>query len=432
VVPIKLLAVLDAPAANFNEATVRTAIAAVRSRQLATKANGRRSWRDTGSTHGLYLVVGKSTASWYRLARAGRGRGRAKLEVRIGDATAMSTATAREKALKLAGGNEEARAAPIRMRTDGVTAGKAFEEYLAESRAGTFIVGCRPPKENTLGSYVGLWETHVRSRYGRQSLHHLAGHVPDIVAKLASKPVTAKRLTQVLRNVFAWSTRRGHWHGANPVIDVVTGRPAKIAPPPSRARHLTVEEAQRLLAVLEGQPQPWLDFFRLALLVGARAGSIRHMAWSELDLGAGVWNLPWSKNSDPVVIPLVRQAVEILKARRAAGTGSPFVFPRRGHPDEPIADYGNAWVKIRKAAKIEDVRVHDLRRTVGTWATADGHSLQSVGRLLGHRSLSSTLVYARANTELARQAAEAVASRLEAVVATPTKNAKSTRKRRGT
>lgn len=55
---------------------------------------------------------------------------------------------------------------------------------------------------------------------------------------------------------------------------------------------------------------------------------------------------------------------------------------------------------------MDDVRVHDLRRTLGSWATITGASLPIVGRALGHSSLSATQVYARLSMDPVRDAVE--------------------------
>jgi integrase len=53
------------------------------------------------------------------------------------------------------------------------------------------------------------------------------------------------------------------------------------------------------------------------------------------------------------------------------------------------------WQRVRKSAGIEDVRLHDLRRTVGSWLAQSGNSLHLIGRVLNHSSQSTTAVYAR-------------------------------------
>ncbi len=64
------------------------------------------------------------------------------------------------------------------------------------------------------------------------------------------------------------------------------------------------------------------------------------------------------------------------------------------------------WYRIRKAAGIEDVRLHDLRRTVGSWMTQDGVDLNKIKDALRHADISTTLVYARLGQDAAREPME--------------------------
>jgi integrase len=52
-----------------------------------------------------------------------------------------------------------------------------------------------------------------------------------------------------------------------------------------------------------------------------------------------------------------------------------------------------------KRAGLRDVRLHDLRRTLGSWQALQGTSLAIIGASLGHKSLSATQVYARLNSD---------------------------------
>ena len=97
---------------------------------------------------------------------------------------------------------------------------------------------------------------------------------------------------------------------------------------------------------------------------------------------------------------------------------SVWVFPMREDATKCIADIDNAWARVKKGAPLDGVRIHDLRRTAGSWATQGGAPLPAVGKLLGHRSHNSTAVYARADIGAARAAAEIVAARLSEAEAT--------------
>ena len=61
---------------------------------------------------------------------------------------------------------------------------------------------------------------------------------------------------------------------------------------------------------------------------------------------------------------------------------------------------------------LANVRIHDLRRTAGSWATQAGAPLTAVGRFIGDKSINATAVYAKADTAASRHAAQLVEQRL--------------------
>ncbi len=400
----------------FTESRIEEAIRLVAAGKVQTKGDGRRYWRDAGSPHGLLVLVGARAATYYRLHKqAGK-----KVFKRIGDATTMRVTKAREAALKLAGGDESAAAKPIRVRVDGVTISQAWKSYIADVKSGDFVAGRKPTAASTVASYEILFNAHVGKPYGKKSLHYLARMVPDLHRKLRDKPVTANRLVQVIRNLFTHAARTGNWDRPNPTIDTVTGRGIKKYTVASRERHLTTAEAGRVLTYAATEPQPWRDFWRLLILTGVRASTLREMKWAHLDLrqSESTWAVPTTKNGDPLEVPLVDTAVAILRERLAAAPkhkGKPasvWVFPMRDDPRKCIADLDHAWNRVKENAPLDGVRIHDLRRTAGSWATQGGAPLPAVGKLLGHRSHNSTAVYARADTKAAREAARIIEERM--------------------
>ena len=91
--------------------------------------------------------------------------------------------------------------------------------------------------------------------------------------------------------------------------------------------------------------------------------------------------------------------------------GTPYVFPGQngaGH----LHNMKRAWDRIRTKAGIQDVRFHDLRRTVGSWLAGSGESLSLIGKVLNHRDVSTTAIYARLNLDPVRQALERQATKM--------------------
>ena len=401
----------------FTETRLEEALRLVRAGRVKL-ASGRKWWRDSGSPHGLHVAVTGQGATFYRIhKKAGK-----KIFRRIGDATAMRITKAREAALKLAGGDESAAPPPIRIRTDGPTVDEVWNRYIAAASSGDFIAGRKPTAASTLKSYGFLYRPHIKPRYGKRSLHHLAADVHELHKKLRGKPVVANRLLQVCSNLFVFAARSGLWDKPNPVLDPITGRSIKKHHVAARARFLTTAEATRVLAFAASEPDPWCDFWRLLILTGIRVSNVREMKWSQLDLrdSGSTWAIPTTKSGQPHESPLSEDAVEILLARRERAPkgkdgkepASVWVFPMGEDHTRCITDTDHAWGRVREAAGIQDVRQHDLRRSAASWATQAGAPLTAVGAFIGDTSINAIAIYARSNTAQAREVAEAVAARL--------------------
>ena len=78
----------------------------------------------------------------------------------------------------------------------------------------------------------------------------------------------------------------------------------------------------------------------------------------------------------------------------------------QGHLVEPK----KAWERILVRSGLDDLRMHDLRRSMGSWQAATGASLTVIGKSLGHRNTSSTAIYARLNLDPVRASMERAAT----------------------
>jgi len=176
----------------------------------------------------------------------------------------------------------------------------------------------------------------------------------------------------------------------------------------SRDRFLQADELPRFFAAVTEEDPAMRDFILLALLTGARRANLCAMHWRELDLSAGVWRIPRTKNDEPQSVTLCPEAVAILEARKDS-TGGGFVFPgtgRTGHIVEPK----KAVERVMARAGIpygrdvpNGVTLHDLRRTLGSWQAKTGASLAIIGKSLNHKTHQATQIYARLDIDPVRQ-----------------------------
>ncbi len=75
-------------------------------------------------------------------------------------------------------------------------------------------------------------------------------------------------------------------------------------------------------------------------------------------------------------------------------------------PGRHLVNIDKPWRRIREAAKVPDVRLHDLRRTTGSWLSQAGVDLNLIKDALRHANISTTLIYARLGQDAARDVME--------------------------
>jgi len=226
-------------------------------------------------------------------------------------------------------------------------------------------------------------------------------------------PYVANRWRGVLHRLFEVAVDDLDFPGRNPV------RSVKPFAEQERERFVTPEELPRLFDAIDAAEDVRIaDFLRLALLTGARRGALLRMRFADADLGRAVWTIPPadSKNGQAVHVPLVHEAVEVIRSRLVAAGGREWVFPGR-HGKGHLTDIRKPVKKIFDAAGFSGgVRLHDLRRTFGSWQAANGSSELLIGKSLGHRNTRSTAVYARLTLEPVRQSVERATNAMRSVV----------------
>jgi integrase len=233
--------------------------------------------------------------------------------------------------------------------------------------------------------------------------------VKDVLAvknALGERRCMANRSVEFIRTLFNWSNasedgKINFWKCENPAKDVALHKEEK------RTRFLLPEELVRFNKALEDEPHRDLkDFLVLALVTGARRGDIFSARWSDIQWERKVWTVPFPKNGESYDVQLLPAALEVLKRRRteAADTDT-YVFVGSGR-DGHLMELKKPWDGFRKRAQIPDIRIHDLRRTHGSYLAIAGVPLLQIGHALGHRSLQSTEIYARLLDQSVRDARE--------------------------
>ena len=368
---------------------------------LSIPKKRRATFHDT-QTPGLGLLIqptGHKSFFWFR-----KVDGIPKWST-IGEFPALSVENARVKAGEFNASLAKWKSAdyegpsPFKQR-DGVTFGELFDDYHSEYRSTQAKNPDRSLREerSQFDRYLKPWANKKMDSLRRDEFRDLHSEISKNNGR-----VIANRTIQLARRVVNWATSPDveKWHGENPFK-------FRLSKEKSRDRFAQPDELQRLFNVLAAETNVDVrDFILLALYTGQRRGNITAMRWSELSLtadGKRLWTIADPKNRETQVVPLMPEAVAVLTDRRKrVADSSAFVFPstaKLGH----IRDIKRGWKRVKKQAKLSNLTVHDLRRTLGSWMALSGVSLLVIGKALGHKSLRATEVYARLQTSAVHDA----------------------------
>jgi integrase len=294
-------------------------------------------------------------------------------------------------------------------------------------------------KVRTAAEYRRLLEHHILPKLGGKRLVDIQrANVMSLHLEMSKeKPVTANRAMAVLSALWGWAAKLEIVSVAeNPVRGLDKNREQ------GRERFLTEEEFARLGAAIheaetEGLPmeidvnnpkskhaqkpgtrRPPLDPFaaaaiRLLILTGARLREILQLKWSDVNLQRSLLFLPDSKTGRKTVY-LSQQAVEIIKALPRM-SGIDYVIAG-GKAGRPRADLKRPWAAIRKAAKLQDVRIHDWRHSFASIAVGENMGLPLVGKLLGHQNQATTARYAHLDANPLKRAADQIGAKISAAM----------------
>lgn len=226
-------------------------------------------------------------------------------------------------------------------------------------------------------------------------------NIQDLQMKISQNngKTMANRILQLLSVVF----NKGMDWG---IIDTNPCKGIKKFREKSRDRFLQPDEIQRLIKVLnESSNELIRDYIYISLLTGARKSDVLSMEWSEIDFTNKKWRIPEQKNGESQTIPLTDFACDILQERQKKKFND-FVFGSKLGTKGYLVEPKKGYHTILKKAEIKNLKLHDLRRTLGSLLASIGTSSHIISKTLGHKSSKATDIYARMNLDPVREAVE--------------------------
>ena len=269
-------------------------------------------------------------------------------------------------------------------------------------------------KPSTARLYRKIIDNRILPRLGKRrvsdigksdvvALHHDMRDVPDHANR------TLSVLSRMLNLAEVWEMRP---EGANPC------RHVKKYPEHKRERFLSDEEYARLGAALRDAEREGfasaaaIAAIRLLMLTGCRSGEIMSLRWENVDLETGELRLPDSKTGSKVV-HLGDPAIGVLRGIPRKDD-NPWVFPGV-KPGRHMTYLHDSWRRILDRARIENLRIHDLRHSYASGGLLVGEGLPMIGKLLGHSKVQTTARYAHLANDPLKAAANRIASRIAEV-----------------
>lgn len=226
-------------------------------------------------------------------------------------------------------------------------------------------------------------------------------------------PYAANRVLEQLAKMYRLAQDWGHY----PQEAQIPTTGIKAFPEIPRDRFVGISEMERLASSIAlVRVSDYRVLFWLYLLTALRRNELLASRWDELDTERWELRIPSrrSKNGKAHYIPMPAEAMAMLSSMPRRG---PFIFAGQ-KPNTHLhkTSVWRCWDKVRTRADLEDVRIHDLRRTAASWIAQSGEPLAVLGKLLNHSSTRTTEIYARFGQDDVKRALQRHAGALSKMI----------------
>ena len=339
---------------------------------------------------GLHLRKGVKRSSWYLCYRDEYGKQRRPT---IGTWPVLEPKMARQKALAILRAIQMGDLASATM-----TLAQVHDAYMDEEG--------RKLKPTSLSVYNSIWNKYLAPSLGKKQISKITYN--DWQDLHASMPrVMANRMLAYAGNLYKHAKKLGAFKNEPPSKLVTTNSER------ARTRRLDKEELRRFghcikcEMALTPKAQRFATLLMMYLYTSCRKNELVDLQWQCINWHDHTIELPDSKTGFRI-IPLSNQAVMCLRSLGVKDEGSVFGFKAREIKD--------MWSHFKTVARLPDLRIHDLRRSVASFGLNDGLNLKEVGGLLGHANQATTEGYAYLEIETTRNNANKIADTIDGVI----------------
>ena len=322
--------------------------------------------------HGLYLSVNPSGSKLWRFTYRKNGKAQT---VSIGSYPLIPLVEARAK-------REELRLALLSgellkpKKKEIVPLAKACEDYWAIRKDIT---------DQYRKNAINALRSHVCHKLGEKPIGEITrSDVMEVlkVMDAAGKSVYVRKTRIWLSHVFDWALEH-EYCDINP-CSMIDPKKAFSATKVESFAALDLREVHEFMRRLdfEGVIQSAIAC-RMLALTWVRTQELRLMEWSEID--RDVWRIPSGKmkRRKDHLVPLPRQALELLEHLKARSKGSKYVFPNDRRLDRPMSENAILYL-IGRMGYSKRMTGHGFRTVASTWANENGYKSDAIERQLAH------------------------------------------------
>lgn len=262
-------------------------------------------------------------------------------------------------------------------------------------------------KPKTLAENISIFRRRLKKKWGESHLKEITRDDIELMhSRIKSKDgvFAANKALTLIKHLL---NKAVEWR----YLEYSTATGIKPYKWKSRERFINPEEMSRFFDALEAEQDLLVKgYIYISLYTGQRCSNVLSMRWRNIDLTNKIWHISDTKNGNSLNVPLIPDAVELLTEMKRNKGSSDWVFPsehsKTGHWFYPQ----KMWKNFLKKAEIQDLRLHDIRRTLGSYEAMAGVSLPLISKTLGHKSFQATEVYARMNVDSIRDAISSAVS----------------------
>jgi integrase len=202
-------------------------------------------------------------------------------------------------------------------------------------------------------------------------------------------PYEANRCLALISAIFSFAIREEMFPKGweNPAKRI------KKFPESARSRWLSQDEVPKILISINQEQNVYIRAaFLTYLLTGLRKSEVLGAKYEDIDFNQGRLRLPHTKSKQVQYLDLPTKALAIIK-ELPREFGNPYIFPGN-RSERPLVNVAIPWRRICKRAGVENCRIHDLRRTVGSWLAQSGVPILVIKNLLRQKDIKTTTIYA--------------------------------------